>query len=973
MFGIASLFRVATPRVRPSLQSRFGRRLLVERLEERLALAIAVSTNLTNDVVFLGDTANNAVTLQVNALGYLQHNVPLSGNLTSNIDLDSATAGVQAKLVADIHSLSFDGAAGADTLTFNGTINHDYASAVLIDIDAETVNINQNVSVGAGDFDSQGTAAFATLAGKSLTASGEIRLSHGGTLTIRGPLSANAIELTSGATTASAIAGSNATLSAGTGGIVLDAGAGGIQFASTTMNSSGSISLLSGNAVVVLIANTGGNFTSTGSGSFAMSTDPSSSISAAGTVAINHTGTITLRNDVTAAAIQVVGGSSLASAITATAADAVLTATQANLVLTATNGGINAAGGTLIASDGNIQLTAATTTSVHVIQAADAFTSTGGGTFDMTTSVLAEITATGPVTIDHGGSVNIRNAVTGSTVELHSQATSVSAILGTSSNAAVLATVGNIVLDAPQGGINFSLSDLTAAADITLSAGTAITVKTVNAGDDFTSLGATTFNTASSGSQITAVGDVTVNHIGTVTFRGPITGKSISLTSAATTAAAINGINTSATLLSTSGDVVLQAAGGVTLSGAVTVNGAPAAGPAVPLSWGAVTDLPNGVLGYDQLFAGYGATNPLAINGAETIYTNPGGGGFDVGVRLISPNTALSGNTGSFGGAVTAGPLSTPHVYFNPWSGSNNTFYLKVSFYATGTTTPVDVVGFETAFEDVERGRDTREWLMGPQYTTSGGSVVNLDFSPASGFVFPTVAPDGSASWAVKSVELLTTVYGETVYRAVPWYGVESGTQANKNVLLDLSSTPLSSFRIGTSKTSNGGSWLMSGLGTIQIAASTPAGQFISTGTTFAANANIVVNGAGSVTLNHSGAMNIYARLEAASYAINGTSAASDLTIRSTGTLVFLVDVSSPPLTPRLTVTGGGDLQFLSGSKVEVYAYGGSSLPGMYTLATVSGGTITGGGIFTKVKTGPALAAIDDFFTSGANLQLDLV
>ncbi len=155
----------------------------------------------------------------------------------------------------------------------------------------------------------------------------------------------------------------------------------------------------------------------------------------------------------------------------------------------------------------------------------------------------------GPVTIDHGGSVNIRNAVNRVDVELHSQATSVSAILGTSSNAAVLATVGNIVLDAPQGGINFSLSDLTAAADITLSAGTAITVKTVNAGDDFSSLGATTFNTASSGSQITAVGDVTVNHTGTVTFRGPITGKSISLTSAATTAAAINGINTSATLL----------------------------------------------------------------------------------------------------------------------------------------------------------------------------------------------------------------------------------------------------------------------------------------------------------------------------------------------------------------------------------------------------------------------------------------
>ncbi len=161
------------------------------------------------------------------------------------------------------------------------------------------------------------------------------------------------------------------------------------------------------------------------------------------------------------------------------------------------------------------------------------------------------------------------------------------------------------------------------------------------------------------------------------------------------------------------------------------------------------------------------------------------------------------------------------------------------------TTTPVDVVGFETAFEDVERGRDTREWLMGPQYTTSGGSVVNLDFSPASGFVFPTVAPDGSASWAVKSVELLTTVYGETVYRAVPWYGVESGTQANKNVLLDLSSTPLSSFRIVPRKRPTVAVGSCRAWEPFRLRRPLRRDSFISTGTTFAANANIVVNGRG--------------------------------------------------------------------------------------------------------------------------------
>src|SRR5690606_26576304 len=62
-------------------------------------------------------------------------------------------------------------------------------------------------------------------------------------------------------------------------------------------------------------------------------------------------------------------------------------------------------------------------------------------------------------------------------------------------------------------------------------------------------------------------------------------------------------------------------------------------GRAALLSWGPVSDLPNGVLGLTS----------LAVNGAEVRFTNPGGGGFDVGFAMTSPNLSYTGNTGFFG------------------------------------------------------------------------------------------------------------------------------------------------------------------------------------------------------------------------------------------------------------------------------------------------------------------------------------
>lgn len=221
------------------------------------------------------------------------------------------------------------------------------------------------------------------------------------------------------------------------------------------------------------------------------------------------------------------------------------------------------------------------------------------------------------------------------------------------------------------------------------------------------------------------------------------------------------------------------------------------------LSWGPADDLPNGVLGLTS----------LAVNGAEVRFTNPGNGGFDVGFSMTSPNLAYTGSTGFFG---TTDELALPnppapaggnYIYFNPASGSPNTVYFEVRFYATGTNDPIDVTGFKTQLEDVERGGSTREWLVGPKIV-SAGAAQHLSFSNSSIFTLPSA--DYSA--LIEPVN----VGAETVERAVPGFGVLGGTQAGKTVGIDLSTTPLSYFRIGTSKNDNGGSWLMGTLGEIK-------------------------------------------------------------------------------------------------------------------------------------------------------------
>jgi hypothetical protein len=215
----------------------------------------------------------------------------------------------------------------------------------------------------------------------------------------------------------------------------------------------------------------------------------------------------------------------------------------------------------------------------------------------------------------------------------------------------------------------------------------------------------------------------------------------------------------------------------IALCAVVTVVALVAPASAVVLRWGETSDLPNGVLGIPETLSG----------GEELLFANPGNAGFDVVVKF----------SGSIrGGRSAYEALGTDQYVHFESSASNAIAWIEFFFYETGTTTPVNVLGFKTKFEDVERGNSTREWLIGPRIV-SNGETMDLDFNDDS--IFDLGDPD--IDWGV---EIGTkTVDGVTYAVAVPGYSVENGTQAGKTVGIDLSTTPLSYFRIGESRNSS--------------------------------------------------------------------------------------------------------------------------------------------------------------------------
>ena len=97
----SSQFRkLARRKVRQANHAR-RRRVFVEQMEPRLNLAMTVSLS-GGTVTFVGNDANDSLLIGGSPSSYLQHNLPIEGNLESSYDLDSSAPGVQAILVDDL-------------------------------------------------------------------------------------------------------------------------------------------------------------------------------------------------------------------------------------------------------------------------------------------------------------------------------------------------------------------------------------------------------------------------------------------------------------------------------------------------------------------------------------------------------------------------------------------------------------------------------------------------------------------------------------------------------------------------------------------------------------------------------------------------------------------------------------------------------------------------------------------------------
>lgn len=927
------------PRSRPTRKSPSLLRLA--RLEDRTVPAWA-GTVTGNAISWLGDAANDSVQLSVVA-GNLQHSVVGSG-FASNQDFDNATPGVQSVAIADLTSLAINGGGGTDAVTFNGATFHNYSVATLVDIDVEGVTIAQDLAIGAGGFTSDGAGIFnMSVAGKSLAASGSVAINHGSTINLRGPVSGSSVSLTSASTSGNAIYAvtSASTVTATTGDVSLSA-AGGINFsAGTLVTNVGDVNLNSTGtgAINVFVVNSASDLSSTSGGLF--NADTGSVLTVNGATTINHTGVVNFRGTISSGSFDATSASISSNAFNAVTSAVTITTTTGDLNLTASAGGINFNVGTLVSDTGNIVLQAPASSAVSVlgVESAGDFTATGGGNWSTNTGSIIDVD--GDFVVNHTGTINLRGPIDANSIALTSGSASVNSIYAVTSSVAL--TAGSIEFNTSGGGVNFGLGSMTTTAgDIDITAGRLIDLFNVISAGKLTTTGGNGFDT-STGGAISVAGDIDLNHTGTIVFRQPITGKSISMTTTSASAAAINGFNTAATLTSTAGNVTLDAAGGVTLTGVVSVTGPPSVGTPVNLKWSDDTA---------NLAAGELDMSDMVVGVTKT-FTNPGGGGFDVAVKY----------SGSFqGGYAGSVPVlgSDNYIWYQSSNSTGGLAWFEIWFYETGTSTPVDVTGLKAVFEDVERGGSTREWLLGPKIVTAGVPT-DLDFSNTSIFTVP------ESTWG-KIIDS-KLVDGVPVSRAVPGHSILGGTQDGKEVEVDLMTTPLSYFRMGQQRTlSSAGSVLLGSLGTLQITGGgAPVGEFSSKGTTFSAR-NITVGETGKLTLEHNGTRTVNGAWDAGTYTITGT---GNTNVALIGGLTFYMNVETPPATPLLT-QATGNLAFAAGSTVNIVAAGNPAfaLLGSYNLATV-GGTVSGS--FTTNKTGTGATALTNPYALGNSFKIDVI
>ncbi len=154
------------------------RRPMLEGLEERVVPAFSATLS-GGAVVFTGDTTNDSLIFTVDGSGNLKHNRAGDTGFASNIDLNSAMAGIQSKNLADITSLTADAGLGTDTIDLNQDMTFGAnVGGTTIDLKAETIQI-ENLNTNGGDFTAEGTT-FSTGFRKAFKSVGAVNLNFTG-------------------------------------------------------------------------------------------------------------------------------------------------------------------------------------------------------------------------------------------------------------------------------------------------------------------------------------------------------------------------------------------------------------------------------------------------------------------------------------------------------------------------------------------------------------------------------------------------------------------------------------------------------------------------------------------------------------------------------------------------------------------------------------------------------------------------
>jgi hypothetical protein len=193
--------RNATQSRRKSLHKHLGRfdvAAMMEQLEDRTLLSNSSVLGASNEAVFNDNGDVDSVAFSVDGGGYLQQNLGGRFGFNSNSDLDSVTAGDQARLMSDMTSLSYIDSGKNDAVALGGNFTMAFAPADLsVDADYIIIEAFRSLTFVDGDINLTAARNIKMFSGSSITTvNGGITLSANASGTVTGDF--NGVRLING-------------------------------------------------------------------------------------------------------------------------------------------------------------------------------------------------------------------------------------------------------------------------------------------------------------------------------------------------------------------------------------------------------------------------------------------------------------------------------------------------------------------------------------------------------------------------------------------------------------------------------------------------------------------------------------------------------------------------------------------------------------------------------------------------------